>query len=162
MFGKNRRASHLAAVGIAGIALGLVAAGCGGSGSSADETTTTAAAPAATTTSETTETHETTETTETPPPPATASHGAQRISIVFKNGAVVGGLPHETVKQGDRVVIAVKADVTDEVHLHGYDIKRDVAPGKPARIAFKATIPGRFEAELESRSLQILDLEVRP
>jgi hypothetical protein len=154
MFGKNHRALHLAALGIAGIALGLVAAGCGGSSSSSGEPATTSAAPAATTA-------ETTETTETPPA-TTAANAPQRISIVFRNGGVVGGLPHESVKQGKRVVLNVKADVTDEVHLHGYDIMRDVAPGKPAQIAFKATIPGRFEAELESRSLQILDLEVRP
>ena len=31
---------------------------------------------------------------------------------------------------------------------HGYDVMRDIAPGKPGRIDFRATIPGRFEAEL--------------
>jgi hypothetical protein len=48
------------------------------------------------------------------------------------------------------------------VHLHGYDVMVDVAPGKPARLRFKATIPGRFEVELEDRGLHIAELEVRP
>ena len=37
---------------------------------------------------------------------------------------------------------------------------RDVAPGKPARLPFKATIPGRFEVELEDRGVQIADITV--
>jgi hypothetical protein len=52
--------------------------------------------------------------------------------------------------------------VSDHVHLHGYDIVRDVAPGRPAVIRFRATTAGRFEVELEDRGLQIAELEVRP
>jgi hypothetical protein len=37
---------------------------------------------------------------------------------------------------------------------------RDVAPGKSARLPFKATIPGRFEVELEDRGVQIADITV--
>ena len=84
------------------------------------------------------------------------------IRIVVNNGELRGGLAHRTVKQGSKVVIRVSADVSDEVHLHGYDLARDVAPGKPAVIAFAADLPGRFEAELESRGQQILDLKVEP
>ncbi len=46
------------------------------------------------------------------------------------------------------------------MHVHGYDLMKDVAPGKPAKITFVANIPGRFEIELESRGLQISDFEV--
>ena len=83
-----------------------------------------------------------------------------RIRVV--GGAPQGGIVRKTVDQGDRVVIVVTSDVADHVHLHGYDIMRDVAPGRPARIPFRATVPGRFEVELEDRSLQIADLTVRP
>ena len=67
-----------------------------------------------------------------------------------------------TVEQGEKVAIVVGSDVADHVHLHGYDKFADVAPGKPARLVFVASIPGRFEVELEDRGLQIADLEVRP
>ena len=76
------------------------------------------------------------------------------------NGAPKGGIVRETVDKGDRVVLVVRSDVADEIHLHGYDIMRDVAPGKPARLPFKATIPGRFEVELEGRGVQIADITV--
>lgn len=128
---------------------GFLLASCGGDdGESAATTTET------TTTSETTTT--TTETTRPPPP------GPTEIRIVVVDGAPKGGIVREKVEKNDRVVLIVRSDVPDHVHLHGYDIMRDVAPGKPARLPFKATIPGRFEVELEDRGVQIADITVTP
>ena len=67
-----------------------------------------------------------------------------------------------TVPKDMRVRIVVIADVTDEVHVHGYDLMADVAPGSPAVIAFTAELPGRFEIELEDRGRQIAQLTVQP
>ena len=67
-----------------------------------------------------------------------------------------------TVRKPQRVELVVHSDVADEVHVHGYDLMRDVAPGSPARIGFAATIPGRFEIELEGRGVQIAELTVNP
>ena len=106
----------------------------------------------------TTTTRTTTRTTTTTPKPA----GPTTIRILVRGGRVVGGLRRARLEQGDRAVLVVRADVADHVHLHGYDIMRDVAPGRPARLRFRATIPGRFEVELEDRRLQIAQLEVRP
>ena len=61
-----------------------------------------------------------------------------------------------------RVVLLVRADVADEVHVHGYDLMAAVALGQPARIAFRATIPGQFEVELEDAQRQIAQLTVEP
>jgi hypothetical protein len=110
--------------------------------------------PAATMTTRTT----TTATTTTRPKPP----GPTTIRIVVRGGRVVGGLRRARLELGARAVLVVRADVSDHVHLHGYDIMRDVAPGRPARLRFRATIPGRFEVELEDRRLQIAQLEVRP
>jgi hypothetical protein len=100
----------------------------------------------------------TTRTTTTRPRP----RGPTTIRIVVRGGRVVGGLRRARLERGERVVLVVRADVSDHVHLHGYDIMRDVSPGRPARLPFRATIPGRFEVELEDRKLQIAQLEVRP
>ena len=67
-----------------------------------------------------------------------------------------------SVQRDRQVVLVVESELTDHVHLHGYDLMADVAPGAPATIRFKATAPGRFEIELEDRGLQIGELEVRP
>lgn len=84
------------------------------------------------------------------------------VPIVVKNGKAVGGVKRVTVSQNAPVTLVVTSDVADEVHVHGYDKSVDVKPGKPARLSFDASIAGRFEVELESRALQIAELEVRP
>ena len=67
-----------------------------------------------------------------------------------------------SVPQGTQLRIVVIADVGDEVHLHGYDLMADVAPGSPAVINFTADVAGRFEIELEQRGRQIAQLNVQP
>jgi hypothetical protein len=111
--------------------------------------------PAATDTRTTTTTRATTTTTTRPA-------GPTPIRIVVRAGRVIGGLRRARLERGERAVLIVRADVSDHVHLHGYDIMRDVSPGRPARLRFRATIPGRFEVELEDRRLQIAQIEVRP
>lgn len=65
------------------------------------------------------------------------------------------------VKQDEHVVLTVNSDVADEVHVHGYDLKKEAEPGQPVTLAFDATVPGRFLAELEDRHLTILRFTVR-
>ncbi len=145
---RRRLAGFLAVLAL--FCAGLALASCGGDdGDSAGTTSTETTTTTDTTTTETI-------TTETTPPPA----GPTEIRIVVVNGAPKGGIVREKVAKGDRVVLVVRSDVADHVHLHGYDIMRDVAPGKPARLPFKATIPGRFEVELEDRGVPIADITV--
>lgn len=84
-----------------------------------------------------------------------------RISITIERGEVVDHPGRVVVTAGDQVELHVSADVTDEVHVHGYDVAGDVAPGKPATVTFVADIPGVFEAELEENHQRILELQVR-
>lgn len=95
-------------------------------------------------------------------PPRPPKPKVARVNIVVRGGRPVGGIRRVTVTENRRVILTVRADVADHVHLHGYDVMRDIAPGRPARIDFRATIPGRFEVELEDAGLQIADLTVNP
>jgi hypothetical protein len=52
--------------------------------------------------------------------------------------------------------------VADEIHVHGYDLKKDVPKGGSVQFNFKASIEGRFEVELENAGTQIANLEVTP
>lgn len=62
---------------------------------------------------------------------------------------------------GQKVRVQVEADRAEEVHVHGYDLKGDVAPGKPAVIDFTANVPGVFEVELEESGLKLFELQVQ-
>jgi hypothetical protein len=111
------------------------------------------------TTEVTTTTQTTTEEVTTTTPPADQP---QRVVVVVENGQPVGGVKQVEIEQGKEVVLVVRADVEDEVHLHGYDLSADVAPGQPARISFRADLAGEFEAELEDRAVPIVELVVSP
>jgi hypothetical protein len=83
-------------------------------------------------------------------------------TIVVKNGKPVGGIAQLTYNKGEQVRFEVDSDVSDEVHMHGYDIMKDVKAGGSVSFDFPATIEGVFEAELEGRKEQILELTVNP
>jgi hypothetical protein len=83
-------------------------------------------------------------------------------TIVVKNGKPAGGIAQLTYNKGEEVRFKVDSDVSDEVHMHGYDIMKDVKAGDSVSFDFPATIEGVFEAELEGRKEQILELTVNP
>jgi plastocyanin len=142
-----------------------VLAACGGS----DSTGTSTAAPAAATTAvattapaATTSAAATTTEAATTAAPATAAAEAGVLTIKVVDEQPVGGVAKLKVGKGDRIRFVVESDSKQEVHLHGYDIAKDAAPGAPAEFDVKATIEGVFEAELEDPGVQILKLTVEP
>jgi hypothetical protein len=97
-----------------------------------------------------------------PEPPQPVVH---RITI--RGSAPAGGVKQIEATRGDTVTIVVDSDVDDEIHLHGYDVFRDAAPGSPARFRFRADIEGIFEieshvAEDAGKDPLIAKLTVRP
>ena len=139
------------AVVAAAIVVGFVVASPGGDD---DEP-----APAETTTAETAPAETDTE-TETETEPRSARPRTPVVQV--RDGKPVGGVRRIRVEKGDQVRFAVRSDVADHVHVHGYDISKDVAPGRAARFGFKADIEGVFEVELEDRAEKIVALTVEP
>jgi len=102
-------------------------------------------------------------TTETEPPATTAPKPPDVVTIrIAVASDTAPRVRRYSVKQGRKVEIVVTSEIADEVHVHGYDLMADVAPGAPVTIAFTATAPGLFEIELEDHKLPIAELEVRP
>jgi hypothetical protein len=65
-------------------------------------------------------------------------------------------------EQGETVRFRVRSDEAEEVHVHGYDIKKELEPGKTETVSFKATIPGIFRIELEHSQTLLAQLKVVP
>lgn len=133
-------------------ALALTAA-CGGDDENASPTTTTTTAEAGGPASSTT--------TGAPASTTTTTTGIRTIEVTFAGGQATGGVRTESVRLGETILLRVTSDVEEEVHVHTYDVVADVAAGQTAELRVTATIPGRFEVEMEDRHKQILVLEVR-
>jgi hypothetical protein len=73
-----------------------------------------------------------------------------------------GGVQDLEVKKGGRVHLVVKSDTADEIHIHGYDIHKDVPRNGSATFDFAAKIDGGFVIELENHKQQIANLKVEP
>jgi hypothetical protein len=98
---------------------------------------------------------------------STTASGTTKIT--FEKGAPVGGVRNIEVAKNDPVRIDVTPDVPAEVHIHGYELKRDVDPGQTASFNFPATAEGVFEVEVhrlvhgdEQAGVQVAELKVTP
>jgi FtsP/CotA-like multicopper oxidase with cupredoxin domain len=83
--------------------------------------------------------------TETQPTARQPEPAVTRIAIEDQRRQ--GPVKTITVQRGDRVRIIVTADAPNLIHLHGFNIERQAAPGRPARFDFTADIEGEFELE---------------
>jgi hypothetical protein len=93
----------------------------------------------------------------------TVTTGAPRQeTILVRDAKPVGGIKELEYNKGDQVRLTVDSDTADEIHVHGYDFKKDVAAGGKVRFDFPASIDGVFEIELENKRQQIAELKVNP
>ena len=132
---------------------GGVLGGCGGDDDGGGAAATRAVASTTTTTSA--------EPTSTEEPTTTAGFSGTVIEAKVTGDQVEVAGRRVRVSRGEKVRIQVEADHAEEVHVHGYDLKQDVAPGKPAVIEFTADAPGVFEVELEEAALKLFELQVQ-
>ena len=91
---------------------------------------------------------------------AAGAAGAQTVQVTVAGTDVQTAERRVKVPLDGKVRLEVTADRTDEVHLHGYDRKVDIEPGKPAVLEFTADVPGVFEVELEEAGLKLVELQV--
>jgi FtsP/CotA-like multicopper oxidase with cupredoxin domain len=66
------------------------------------------------------------------------------------------------VESGEMVRFRVRHPSPEEVHVHGYDISRDLRPGRTTTVQFRATLEGVFEIELEQSATPLAQLTVTP
>jgi hypothetical protein len=105
--------------------------------------TTTTTAPSVTTTSS---------------PSITATTGLD-IDVEIAGGEAQGPDSFE-VTLGDIVDIWILSDVDDEIHVHGYDLRFDLAAGAPFNLRFEADVPGVFEVETHGLQAPLFEIEV--
>jgi hypothetical protein len=78
-----------------------------------------------------------------------AAVSAAEVTFVLhvENGRVSANMRLIRVKQNDVVKLRWSTDKPLSVHLHGYDIERQIAPGAVTEMTFTAHATGRFTIE---------------
>jgi FtsP/CotA-like multicopper oxidase with cupredoxin domain len=135
---------------VVGTVAGCLVAGCGGDDGDQGAAATTVTT--STTTGDSTSSQATT---------TTAGFSGVLIEATVTGDKVETASRRVRIDRGQKVRIRVQADRAEEVHLHGYDLSADVAPGRPVVIDFTADAPGVFEVELEQAHLRLFELQVQ-
>jgi heme/copper-type cytochrome/quinol oxidase subunit 2 len=79
-----------------------------------------------------------------------------------EDGVKTEGLDTLSVRVGEIVRFEVEADLADEIHVHGFDLRFATVPDEEVLVEFVAEAAGIFEVELEGAGLHLLDVEVTP
>jgi hypothetical protein len=120
-----------------------------------DEDAPTAAAPPAVST--------TTPAPEPAPAPAPKPKPKPKIPVItIRAGQPVGGVKDIEVDKGETIRFKVRTDAPDEVHVHGFDVEKQAAPGAPASFRIDADIEGRFEVESHTTGTPLAEITVNP
>lgn len=93
-------------------------------------------------------------------PAASTSAQAMVIAVRLAKGAVTPPTDRVKVPLGSRVVIRFTSDISDTVHVHGYDVEKAVRAGTTTDIAFVADLQGTFEVETHDSTMVLMQLQV--
>jgi hypothetical protein len=83
-------------------------------------------------------------------------------TIVVRDGAPVGGPRKLEFDAGEEIRFAVRSDAADDLHVHGYEVEKELRPGKTTTISFPAELEGIFEVELHGSDELVAELQVNP
>ena len=94
-----------------------------------------------------------------PYPPA-AAPATRSLDVEIRNGAMS---PDEvSVRRGVRVEMSLTSAGPVEIHVHGYDLEREIEPDAPAELSFEADLTGRFPVEDHETESELGVLVVEP
>ena len=108
--------------------------------------------------------------TATPTPTATAADAEETATPTPTPTATpkpppllqAGKVRRLSFKEGETVRFRVRNPEAEEIHVHGYDVTKEIEPNQTATVSFKATITGIFEIEFHGSAEQIAELKVEP
>jgi hypothetical protein len=78
------------------------------------------------------------------PEPGSAAYGWSKVT--FDLALREGAMTRDEV-EGDHLRLRLTSQEPLQVHIHGYDLQRELAPGKPVTLLFEGDLTGRFEIE---------------
>jgi hypothetical protein len=86
--------------------------------------------------------------------------GTVVVASALRNGRATPAPHRVSVPVGGTVQVRVDSDKVVQVHVHGFDLEYDAAPGVPGCVSFVADRAGLFDVEAHPDTL-LLQLEVK-
>jgi hypothetical protein len=90
----------------------------------------------------------------------TATGAAVSLDISISGGTVSPAPGESAIALGSAVHLSVTSDAADEVHVHGYNLEKEVPAGGTVTFDFTADQAGTFEVETHESDLLLTKLVV--
>lgn len=96
------------------------------------------------------------------PQVATAAAVAQDIDWVVRDGRRASGPELVTARVGETLRLRVRSNRADELHVHGYEVSRELPADHLVVLELPLAMSGRFDIELHAAHQVLTVLEVQP
>lgn len=93
-------------------------------------------------------------------PAASPSVAVRLLDVTLAGGRATGVEQRVDAQAGERLVLKITSDSAEEVHVHGYDLYADLAPGRAAQLSFPADLLGSYVVELHRAQRPLFQLRV--
>ncbi|NYG07723.1 plastocyanin [Phycicoccus badiiscoriae] len=136
----------------AGLALAASLTACGGSGGTAGGT-----ASATVSSSSSSGSSASSPSSSTP----SSSSTGRTIAITVTGNKVSPTPTTVSLRVGESLTLTVTSDHADQLHLHGFEIEKDLVAGKPLSVTVTGAQPGVYDVETHHPELRLLKIAVQ-
>jgi hypothetical protein len=91
----------------------------------------------------------------------TSEPDVRTLQITVTGKKVTPAPARVDLASGTRLRLVITVDHDDEVHVHGFEVEREVTAGKPVTIDLTGGEPGLYEVETHDPELRLLQVLVR-
>ena len=92
---------------------------------------------------------------------ATSDSDVRTLRITVTGKRVTPAPARVDLASGERLRLVITVDHDDQVHVHGFEVEREVTAGEPLTIDLTGGEPGLYEVETHEPELRLLQVLVR-
>ena len=137
----------------AGLALALCLTACGGAGDAAVGTTSGSSSSSSSSTPDTSASDGASGSSSTP--------AGRTIDIRVTGNQVAPAPATVDLGVGESLTLTVTSDHADQLHIHGFEIEKDLVAGQPLSVTVTGAQPGVYEVETHHPELRLLKIAVK-
>ena len=154
----HRSSARLLAVAVLPLAL---LAGCGGSDDTAGPSASTSASTSATESATTPATAPSVTPSSPDSAPSTAAAAGKQLRITISGKQVSPPPGSFKLGVGEKLTLTVTSDSANELHVHGWNVEKELQPNQPTTIELVGKEAGTYEVETHDPELLLTKITVR-
>ncbi|WP_369820404.1 cupredoxin domain-containing protein [Phycicoccus sp. Soil803] len=92
---------------------------------------------------------------------SSSSASGRTIAITVTGSKVTPAPATVDLAVGEQLTLTVTSDHADQLHIHGFEIEKDLVAGTPLSVTVTGAQPGVYEVETHHPELRLMKIAVR-